>query len=210
MTLRILPCEPCAHLGYCPTCLREQARGWNYQEIFRCKSYIGVQSLRWKETPPLSLLRANSLTLEAKYTRGCLAPHSPDAAGSWLLLGSPQLAVRSFSALEVIEIVTATVHESASDVHGSPPPKASDYRKGSKRTAASRSPNQRQFYWFHRRGSVGTGGGGRRGSRLHRLRPSGRGRSRVGARRCRGCDGERGGRRRGECSPWSPLHFAYC
>jgi hypothetical protein len=53
MTLRILLGEPCAHLGYSPTCLREQAlghdtRGWNYQEIFRYKSYIGVQSLRWK------------------------------------------------------------------------------------------------------------------------------------------------------------------
>jgi hypothetical protein len=35
------------------------------------------------------------------------------------LLGSPQVPVRSFSALEVIEIVTATVHESPSDAHGS-------------------------------------------------------------------------------------------
>jgi hypothetical protein len=38
--------------------------------------------------------------------------------------------VRSFSALEVIEIVTATVHESASDAHGSPPLRQTIVGKG--------------------------------------------------------------------------------
>jgi hypothetical protein len=56
---------------------------------------------------------------------------------------------------------------------------------------------QRQPYRCRRRGAVGTGGGGRRRSRIHCLSLSARGRSRVAARRCRGCDGERDGCRTG-------------
>jgi hypothetical protein len=42
----------------------------------------------------------------------------------------------------VIQIVTATAHESASAADDSSPPKTNGFRKGSKSTAASRSPNQ--------------------------------------------------------------------
>jgi hypothetical protein len=56
--------------------------------------------------------------------------------------------------------------------------------------------HQRQPYWCRRRGAVGTGGGGRRRSRLHRLSLSARRLRQVAAQRCRGCDGERDGCRR--------------
>jgi hypothetical protein len=159
------------------------------------------------------------LTTGSKVQPRLLVAGSPGAAGSSLLLGSPQLPVRSLSTLVAIQIVNATVHESASAVHASPPPKANDFRKGSKRRATSRGPNQRQFYWRFRLGAVVKGGGGSGGSRFHSLRLSARGRTRVAARRRHGRDGERGGRRRGvskgsvskgECPPWSPLHFANC
>jgi hypothetical protein len=58
-----------------------------------------------KETPPLSLLRGNSQTLEANCNYGCLAARYQGAAGSSLLLGSPQLSMCSFSGRTVIQIV---------------------------------------------------------------------------------------------------------
>jgi hypothetical protein len=69
------------------------------KKYFATRATLGYRASAGKETPPFSLLRANSLTLKANYNRGCLAARSPGAAGSSLLLGSPQVPVRSFSAL---------------------------------------------------------------------------------------------------------------